>query len=72
MTKEFCDICGRPIETYKNVSEFKLKRQFTHGTKAGGHDLPFTTLAGGNCVSASQIRRLLMSRWRTTMNVLSQ
>ena len=25
MTKEFCDICGRPIETYKNVSEFKLK-----------------------------------------------
>lgn len=26
MTKEFCDICGRPIETYKNVSEFKVKR----------------------------------------------
>ena len=26
MTKEFCDICGRPIETYKNVSEFKLKK----------------------------------------------
>ena len=25
MTKEFCDICGRPIETHKNVSEFKLK-----------------------------------------------
>ena len=24
MTKEFCDICGRPIETHKNVSEFKL------------------------------------------------
>ena len=23
MAKEFCDICGRPIETYKNVSEFK-------------------------------------------------
>ena len=21
MIKEFCDICGRPIETYKNVSE---------------------------------------------------
>ena len=26
MTKVFCDICGRPIETYKNVSEFKLKK----------------------------------------------
>lgn len=26
MTKEFCDICGRPIETHKNVSEFKLKK----------------------------------------------
>lgn len=26
MTKVFCDICGRPIETYKNVSEFKVKR----------------------------------------------
>lgn len=26
MIKEFCDICGRPIETYKNVSEFKLKK----------------------------------------------
>ncbi len=26
MTKEFCDICGRPIETYKNVSEFKVKK----------------------------------------------
>ena len=26
MTKEFCDICGRPIETQKNVSEFKLKK----------------------------------------------
>ena len=26
MTREFCDICGRPIETYKNVSEFKLKK----------------------------------------------
>ena len=26
MTKEFCDICGRPIETYKNISEFKVKR----------------------------------------------
>ena len=21
MTKEFCDICGRPIETHKNVSD---------------------------------------------------
>lgn len=27
MIKEFCDICGRPIETYKNVSEFKLRRK---------------------------------------------
>ena len=26
MTKEFCDICGRPIETHKNVSKFKLKK----------------------------------------------
>lgn len=26
MIKEFCDICGRPIETYQNVSEFKLKK----------------------------------------------
>mgnify|MGYP003464741900 FL=1 len=26
MTKEFCDICGRPIEMHKNVSEFKLKK----------------------------------------------
>lgn len=26
MTKEFCDICGRPIDTYKDVSEFKLKK----------------------------------------------
>lgn len=26
MTKEFCDICGRSIETHKNVSEFKLKK----------------------------------------------
>ena len=26
MTKEFCDICGRPIETYEKVSEFKLKK----------------------------------------------
>lgn len=26
MTKEFCDICGRPIDTYKNVSQFKLKK----------------------------------------------
>ena len=23
MIKVFCDICGRPIETYKNVSKFK-------------------------------------------------
>ena len=30
MTKEFCDICGRPIETYKNVSEFKLKKSSSH------------------------------------------
>ena len=26
MTKEFCDICGKLIGTYKNVSEFKLKK----------------------------------------------
>lgn len=26
MTREFCDICGRPIETYEKVSEFKLKK----------------------------------------------
>ena len=26
MTREFCDICGRPIETYKNVPDFKLKK----------------------------------------------
>ena len=26
MTKEFCDICGRPIDIYQNVSEFKLKK----------------------------------------------
>lgn len=26
MIKVFCDICGRPIDTYKNVSEFKLKK----------------------------------------------
>ena len=26
MTREFCDICGRSIKTYKNVSEFKLKK----------------------------------------------
>ena len=45
MTKEFCDICGRPIETHKNVSEFKLK--------AGGYGLPFTMLAGRNCASES-------------------
>lgn len=70
MTKEFCDICGRPIETHKNVSEFKLKRQCTHGVKAGGHDSPFTMLAGRNCVSASQIRRLHMSQWRTTNEML--
>lgn len=43
MTKEFCDICGRPIETHKNVSEFKLKKAV------------HTLLAGGNCVSKSQI-----------------
>ena len=30
MTKEFCDICGRPIETHKNVSEFKLKKSSAH------------------------------------------
>lgn len=23
MANEFCEICGRSIETYKNVSEFK-------------------------------------------------
>lgn len=70
MTKEFCDICGRPIETHQNVSEFKLKRPFTHGVKAGGDDLPFTMLAGGNCVSKLQIRRLHMSQWRTTNEML--
>lgn len=41
MTKKFCDICGRPIETYKNVSEFKLKKSV--------HSL----LAGENCASES-------------------
>ena len=27
MIKKFCDICGRPIEAYKNVSKFKLKKE---------------------------------------------
>lgn len=25
MTKEFCDICGRPIETYKKAAGFHAK-----------------------------------------------
>ena len=70
MIKEFCDICGRPIETYKNVSEFKLKKAVHTLRKAGGDDLPFTMLAGGTCVSKSQIRRLHMSQWRTTNEML--
>ena len=62
MTKEFCDICGRPIETHKNVSKFKLKKAV--------HTFRERMLAGGNCVSKSQISRLHMSQWRTTNEML--
>ena len=41
MTKEFCDICGRPIETYKNVSEFKLKKSVYR--QAEGHEGLYAT-----------------------------
>lgn len=27
MTKEFCDICGREITNYSEVSDFKLKKR---------------------------------------------
>ena len=27
MTKEFCDICGREITNYSEVSDFKIKKR---------------------------------------------
>ena len=55
MTREFCDICGRPIETYEKVSEFKLKKAVFSFRESWWQRLTFTMLAGENFASKLQI-----------------